>query len=201
MNKFNITTYKYPCEYAIIEDAYTSSQLNLIWQELDFLLGKLHAPDKTGTATEDNKYLKQASGIFLDEIYTSRSTSNILQLNRWLWDKEVVEYLQQSLSSWWKLLSLSNKDSTLLNYYSDTDYYKPHMDLCIFTAITVFYKTPLNFIGGDFVLLDKVIPLKSNSTLVFPGHVSHAVTPVKLIDSTINNSGRYSLAQFITINI
>ena len=197
----NIQEFKHPCEYAIIEDVYSSHELELLWQEIDFLSTKLLSPDKTNSAIEDNKILKQAVGIFLDDFYTDRKASNILQLNRYIWQEQITSFLEKNLSSWWRLLKMSDKDSTLLNYYSDSDHYKLHTDLCIFTTSMVLYKTPLNFIGGDFILLDKLIALKNNSTIIFPGHVPHAVTPVRLINNSIKNSGRYSLVQFISINI
>lgn len=197
--------YTEPCEHIIINNVYTDKELALIWKELDFIgTDKLLDPKSTGSAfaKETNTFLKKAKGIFLDDFYGFRENSYILTSNRKLWSKEVLACCSK-LSGWWTRFINSNKDYTLINYYENEDYYGFHTDDSLFTAITVLYKSPLNYIGGDVVLKnnrEKIIPLSNNSALIFPSHIYHAVQTIKIVDSSINNSGRYSIVQFCSYN-
>lgn len=190
--------YDHSLEYIVIDDFYNIRELELIWQEIKFLTPKLMAPEHTKSATENGQLLKKNTGIFLDDVYANRDTSNILSLNRKLWSPEIINEVEK-VSPWWKLLATSNQDTTLLNYYQDQEYYKPHTDCAVITAITVLHSTPCNFTGGDFVFADYTvtIPCRSNSLIIFPSVVNHGVTPVNLIDKSLEFSGRYSIAQFM----
>lgn len=197
--------YTDPCEHVIISNLYNSEELEAIWKELDFIgTNRLLDPKSTGSAfaKESNTFLKKAKGIFLDDFYGFRDHSYILTYNRKLWSKEVLACCSE-LSGWWNRFINSNKDYTLINYYENEDYYGFHTDDSLFTAITVLYRSPLNYIGGDIVLKthrEKTISLPNNSTLIFPSHVYHAVQTIKIVDSSINNSGRYSIVQFCSYN-
>lgn len=185
-------------EYIVIDDFYNIRELELIWREIKFLTPKLMGPEHTNSATENGQLLKKNTGIFLDEVYANRDASDILTLNRKLWSTEIISEVEK-ISPWWKLLAASNADTTLLNYYQDQEYYKPHTDHAMITAITVLYSDPQNFTGGDFVFADYniTIPCRSNSLIIFPSVVNHGVTPVRLVDETREFSGRYSIAQFV----
>ena len=41
-----------PTPHLLLEDVYTSNQLNIIWEEIDSLQKHLLLPDKTGSAFE-----------------------------------------------------------------------------------------------------------------------------------------------------
>ena len=76
---------KLPFPHVIVEDMYTEEELFHIWRELDFLTysNKLCAPSDFNSATDDsNKYLKKNLGVFLDDLYSRREVSSILQINR-----------------------------------------------------------------------------------------------------------------------
>ena len=70
--------------YILIEDYYTKEEETLIKKELDFFLPSLKGPDHTGTAVdkETGEPLKSNRGIFLDTIFTDRSVSYIMKINR-----------------------------------------------------------------------------------------------------------------------
>ena len=189
----------HPLEYVVIDDFYDDRELALIWREINFLSSKLLGPENTNSAQDEHgRYLKKNSGIFLDKIYLDRDASDILSLNRKLWSSEVIERVEK-ISPWWRLLTASNRDCTLLNYYQDDEYYEPHSDHAVITAVTILHSQPSNFSGGDFVFSEYgiTVPCRSNSVIIFPSVAKHGVTPVRLIDPTLENSGRYSLAQFI----
>jgi len=197
-----IHTYKHPLDYVVIEDFYDRNELESIWKEIIFLSDNLLPGEKTFPArNNNNESLKENTGIFLDEIYNVREVSNILNLNRKLWrNEELRDEVYKNLSHWWSLLWKCDRDTTLLNRYSNSCYYKPHTDYTVFTAVTVLYKEPANFIGGDFCFpdYDITIPKKNNMMIIFAGHTNHAVTPVSMIDEKLKNTERYSISQFVT---
>lgn len=186
-------------EYVVIDDFYNDRELALIWREIHFLSSKLLPPEHTNSAKDEHGCdLKKNSGIFLDKVYQDRDASDILAVNRKLWSPEVIDRVEK-ISPWWRLLAVSNYDCTLLNYYQDNEYYEPHSDHAVITAVTILHSQPSNFSGGDFVFAEHGITVscRSNSVIIFPSVVKHGVTPVQLRDSTLENSGRYSLAQFL----
>ena len=189
----------HPLEYVVIEDFYTEDELVLIWRELEFLAPKLLGPSETRSAHEDGVYLKHNTGIFLDNVYLNRDVSDILKINRKLWSEEVLNYLE-TISPWWRLLRATNKDTTLLNYYNNNQYYKPHVDTAVISASSVLCKNENNFTGGEFVFPEYniTIPCKSNSIIIFPSVVQHGVTPIEVLDQSKESTGRYSIAQFCT---
>lgn len=189
-----------PFEHVIIENYYDDDELELMWKEIEFLTPRLLDPQFTSTATQNGLYLKNGSGIFLDEVYKNRNASNILSFNRKLWHPTILQELEK-ISPWWNLIRMANKDYTLMNYYQDDCYYKPHKDYSVITAISVIYKDDNSFDGGDLVFSDYniTLPKKSNTIIIFPGQVTHAVTDITMKTSVPFN-GRYSLAQFLYVN-
>jgi len=186
-------------EYILVENFYDQKELNLIWKEIEFLKPKLLPPDKTNSAMRgDGTSKKNNEGIFLDDVYANRDVSDILQLNRKLWANEILNYAE-NISPWWRLLRISNHDNTLLNYYENSGYYEPHTDKAVISAVTVLYKEPCNFTGGELVFpeYNVTINCKSNTLVIFPSVVEHGVKPVKLVKDNIENSGRFSIAQFV----
>lgn len=188
----------------LIDNLYNADQQIDIWQELEFISGKdkMKDPEDTGTATDANgNILKKNKAMPLDTIYADRSVSNILTENRILWDEKFMDNLMDH-HLFFRYLRFSNMDSTLVSYYEDSDYYAPHRDDAILTAITWFYKEPKKFQGGDFTIEDEVkIECKHNRCVLFPSMLQHSVDPIKL-DTNLKNKkyGRYAISQFITIN-
>jgi hypothetical protein len=187
----------------VIDDFYTKEECDLIWQELSFLNsteGNFGGPEKTGTATHESVILKKNSGIFLDEVYNLRTFSNILNLNR------KVFSLSSSLtekSFFFKYLDQSNQDSTLVQYYENSDYYKSHWDKSLITAISWFYQKPKSFSGGDIIFNDELkVECKYNRLVIFASVINHEVEEVKLGQNLLKqNLGRYSISQFISIKL
>lgn len=194
----NIQLFHFPCEYILVNNIYSKNDLDGIWLEIDFLHNNLLNPEKTGTAynTRTKEYLKHGKGIFLDDVYKLRNCSNILTVNRKIWQDEILN-ASKTFSGWWQYYRDCDKDYTLLNYYDDKDFYEYHKDHSIFTAITTLYKEPVNFTGGYFNLKNKQINLSNNSLLIFPSHVEHKVNELSILDKTLTGYGRYSIVQFL----
>lgn len=193
---------KNPFPFLQIENTYSTDELELIWQELEFLncLDKLEPPEKTGTAVEDGIPLKNNSGLFLDDIYVKRNISNILTLNRRLFDPEILNVFSD-LSFGYGSIKKTNDDTTLISYYENSNYYNPHEDVSMFTGVTWFFKEPKAFTGGNFYFSDYnlKIEVQNNMTVLFPSFVKHAVDEIVLKDDSLPGHGRYCMSQFVYI--
>jgi hypothetical protein len=190
-----------PFPFLQVENFYSEEELKLIWQELDFLTDsiKLNPPEETGAAMNRNHViLKNNSGVFLDEIYKERKISNILNANRKIFSLEILDSFSE-LSFGYECIKHTNDDRTLISYYENNSYYKPHIDNAIYTAVTWFFKEPKCFVGGDFYFsdYDHKIEIKNNMTVIFPSFVRHSVDEVSLDENSPIGSGRYSMTQFM----
>lgn len=203
----NIEYFETPIPYIIVRNYFSEEELDLIWQEFDFLTyqDKLADPYQTNAAKDQfGNVKKQNRGLFLDEIYTNRSYSNILKITRKLWNPDFLKEIE-SKNFIFRYLRNSNMDSTLLSYYEDSDYYLPHHDTAVITAVTNFYKEPKAFTGGDLFIENESfkIPLENNRLILFPSIALHSVTPVVFDPETprFKGLGRYTLSQFAAIGI
>jgi hypothetical protein len=164
---------------------YTEEELELIWQELDFLchFTKMTAPDVyKGAMGEDGNYLTAAKAISLDDFYTGRHHSNILTINRKLYTDGYIP-LFSNLDPSLKYSNNANVDFTKIRYYQDKDKYGAHADF-VFTylAMTYFYREPKEFRGGNLLFPehDYEFECKNNSMILIPGYVEHAVSEVEV---------------------
>jgi Rps23 Pro-64 3,4-dihydroxylase Tpa1-like proline 4-hydroxylase len=180
-----------------VEDVYTSEELSLIWEELDFLNKpeKLLSPGMTESATDSNgRLLKNNKGIFLDQIYgQNRQVSNILTVNRKLFNSSILN----AGESWFFNGRVVVKDFTLISYYEEGGNYLPHSDDANLTALTWLFKEPRKFRGGDltFTKFALTLPLKNNFMVIFPSQVIHEVSNVEA-ESLSRGEGRYCISQF-----
>lgn len=194
-----------PFPYLIVDNLYDDDELRLIWQELDFLCHpeKWRSPEDTGTATCNDKPLKNNFGIFLDGkygIYSDRKISNILTLNRKILDKGILD-VYANLSFGYQSAFMTTEDNTLISYYEDSQYYKRHNDQGVMTALTWFYKEPKAFFGGDLIFSDfnkHTVELKNNRAVLFPSFVFHEVEEICMPEHK-PGFGRYCTAQFFII--
>jgi Rps23 Pro-64 3,4-dihydroxylase Tpa1-like proline 4-hydroxylase len=189
----------------IVDDLYSVEELNLILKELAFLTSpnRLQAANITGTAsTESGELKKTASGIFLDSFYANREYSDILRINRKLFDP-VIQQRAIEKNIFYQMLYNVNLYYTLINYYDNLQRYKPHHDVTVFTAITFFFQEPKKFSGGDLIFtdFDFTVPIKNNRLVLFPGAFIHEVAPVIMNENLppYSGYGRYSMAQFLHI--
>ena len=196
-----IVQVKHPFPYLRIENLYSTEELELIAQELDFLTypDKLEGPLLTATAKdEDNNPLKENRGLFLDEIYPKRNISNILKVNRKIFQSEYLDSFSD-LCFGYQNIKRCNLDHTLINYYENGGYYKPHCDSFLYTAVTWFFREPRLFEGGNFYFSDynEKIQIEHNMAVIFPSFVKHSVEEVKMMSDLPTGYGRYSMSQFI----
>lgn len=199
-----ITKIQHPFPYLKIENMYTENELDLIAEELAFLTHKekLEDPENTGSAKENGKLLKDNKGIFLDDLYKKREISNILTINRKIFNKEYLESYA-SLNFGYGSILECNRDVTLISYYENGGYYYPHKDTAIHTILTWFFRTPKLFDGGNLIFpeYDEEVEIQHNMTIIFPSFVLHSVEEVTMNEDLPSGFGRYCMSQFISTQI
>jgi hypothetical protein len=177
---------------AIVDNFYSVSELKEIKDELKLLsaVAELKVFVNKPAKDEENNSKQKSNSFFLDTLYNNkRDLSKILTLNRKLFSNELNEKLVEK-NLFYRQVQDVNSDSTLLNFYKSTDYYKPHNDTTCFTALTFF--TLEEFYGGDLVFPEYNLKVGAveNRMVIFPGFVLHGSEEVK--------SGiRVSMAQFL----
>ena len=194
--KFTIVTE--PIPYLIIDNTFSIDEQNLIYKELEFLQPKLLGAEHTGPSLyEDGSSKKKNTGVFLDALFTNREFSDILRINRKLFNKEVRQAAVKCHPAY-GLINSTSSDSTLISYYEDTDHYAPHIDYSITTMVSWFFKTPKNFEGGEFIFSDYNIKIEpvNNRTVLFLSCYRHEVTRILMKDITVPCSGRFSMSIF-----
>lgn len=187
----------------VLDDYFTATELQHIWAELDVLVRphKMQTPEQTSAATHNGVSMKRAAGLFLDEVYGQRCVSDILRITRKIFDGQVQE-LAKTVSPLYAIMANTNLDYTLLNYYQDGDYYQPHRDNAVFTAVTMLFREPASYDGGDlaFPEFSCLVEKKNNRLVLFPSVYVHEVSPVTMSDITpFNGLGRYTLSQFMYV--
>jgi hypothetical protein len=191
------TIIKEPLPYLYIEEIFTEYELQLIYQELEFLHPKLKNAESTGSAVKNGIYLKKNTGVFLDKVFSLREFSNLLNLNRKFFSEAVINSAIKCCLGY-GLLKTTNSDNTLISYYENADYYKPHADACAISIVTWFFKQPKNFKGGDFTFTDYNITIepKNNSGVIFFSNYLHEVSSIQLLNNLKPMSGRFSMSMF-----
>jgi hypothetical protein len=180
------------CPIAIIDNFYSFDETKIIKTELKSLyeIGKLKILTNK-PALDENKNPKQNSiSFFLDDFYSlNRDNSKILNLNRKLFFSEELRDILLEKSLFYNHIFNSNADKTLVNFYSEHNFYRPHKDKSCFTALSFFNLE--NFLGGDLTFPDFNIRLKSleNRTVIFPGFLLHEAEKIEC-------GVRVSIAQF-----
>ena len=191
-----------PFPFLEIENMYDENQLKLIWQELEFLnqSDKFESPEETGSAQKEGESLKKNNGLFLDNLYKTRNISNILTANKNLFAPHILKEFS-SLCFLYENIKHTNEDTTLISYYDNGGYYKPHQDHAVYTAVTWFFKEPKKFNGGDFYFTDYdlKIEVKNNKTVLFPSVVNHSVDEILMNTNSCPGYGRYVMVQLLHI--
>jgi hypothetical protein len=187
--------------YLKIRNYYTEKELELIWQELDFLTNKekLQTPDKTG---QQKVGMKHNHGVFLDDVYCNRNYSNILKVNRKTFSADVYK-LYSGLHDMYENIYMVNHDTTLLSYYENQGFYKSHSDVATITSLQWIFKEPKKFTGGNltFTKYNETIEIENNMMIMFPSFIKHEVTAVEMRADYCGykGNGRYCLSQFMNI--
>jgi len=188
-----------PFPHLIVENFYNDTELELIWEELDFYTkdGKLFdAKDYGGIVDKTN-----SKAIQLDHLYAGdyRKISNILTVNRKVFDGNILDTFSD-IHDCCDIARWCNHDITKVRYYHDGDFYEPHTDRCMqFLGFSYFYREPKKFQGGHLIFpkYNYEIECKNNSIIYMPGWVEHGVSEVQISNSDyLEGYGRYAITSF-----
>ena len=171
-----------PFPHLIFNNFYNEQELDLIWEELNYYTKPnklLEAKDFGGVVGKTNSH-----AIALDDLYPKkhRSISNILTVNRKLFDPDILKSFAK-INDCCEIVIDCNYDCTKVRYYHDKEYYEPHVDLSFqFLAFSYFYKEPKKFTGGElfFPKYDTEYSCDNNSMIIFPAWVKHGVKEVSI---------------------
>ena len=201
-----INNYNEPFPYIVIDDYYERNELEYIWEELDFLShpNKLKRATKRsgGASDNDGKLLKRNFHRYLDGIYVERELSNILTVNRKLFEDDCELFRQHP--HWFFQNVVFDADYTQVGYYEDNDEYGQHYDCATATSLTWLYREPKRFTGGDLFLGHEKIKIDciNNRTLIFPSMIRHSVNKIQMeIEHQNKRLGRYAISQFGVIRM
>ena len=201
-----IKNYNEPFPYIVIDDYYERNELEYIWEELDFLShpNKLKRATKIsgGASDNDGKLLKRNFHRYLDGVYTERELSNILTVNRKLFEDNCKLFRQHP--HWFFQNVVFDADYTQVGYYEDNDEYGQHYDCATATSLTWLYREPKRFTGGDLFLGHEKIKIDciNNRTLIFPSMIRHSVNKIQMeMEHQNKRLGRYAISQFGVIRM
>lgn len=184
------------CPIVIVDNFYELSEVKAIKEELVSLyeISKLGIHINYDVDKDEDGIPKQKSNsLFLDNIFTkNRSLSKILSINKKLFINEELKQILLEKSLFFNYIYESNKDMTLVNFYSAGGYYKKHKDATCFTALSFFELEP--FLGGDLLFPDYAVRVSSleGRVVIFPGFLLHTA-------EEITSGVRVSMSQFINI--
>ena len=196
--KFIDTDKIYP--FLMIDNFYTEEEQELIWTELEFLRGNLERADTATAVDKDGLRLAAKWSVFLDDVFKDRQFSNVFRFKGKMFNEEVLEAYNKIPS--YQTYVNCNQDNTLLNYYEDGDYYKPHYDAMHHSCIVWFIREPKVWKGGEFLFEDSKIEIecKHNRMVLFPSFYLHGARAVKMKKKDKNKGlGRYAMSTFLDI--
>ena len=201
MQTLDTFLFKDPFPHMIVENFYNDDELKLIWEELDFYTkdGKLFDAHEFGGVVDKTN----SKAIWLDKVFDKkyRNLSNILKVNRKLFDSAVLEAFS-SVHDCCYIAKFCNYDVTKVRYYHDGDYYEPHTDKTVqFLGFSYFYREPKKFEGGELIFpkYDYTFSCDNNSLIMMPGWVEHGVSKVSIKDSDyFDGYGRYAITSFFS---
>lgn len=179
--------------YAVIDNLHNDDELTAINKELADLHRFCSRTQDVGTAVDsEGNPIKTGKGVFLDTLYQDRSCSAILQANRKFFYGPLIDALSER-DAYFYHLARSTRDTTLLNYYGNGEYYLPHRDESVITCVSFFALG--EFEGGDFKFDEHggVIEFAPNRCVIFPGCALHSAAPIVASP----NNYRVTVATFI----
>jgi len=197
----NIKILSEPFPHITIQNLLTEREFGMIWNELIFFVPKMLAPEHTNAAKKERGIpRKKGYGIMIDSFFSNKEDSDILLFMRKTVDAEVRNESKKSSDLYLRLFKHINKGTTLVQLYRNGDYYEPHEDSSIFTAVTLIHNTPKKYQGGElhFADYDYTSKLETNSTIIFPSVIKHEVTEVKMKTNNIEDS-RFTITQLLNI--
>jgi len=192
---------KFP--FIVIDNWYSESEEFAVWRELDYYFCNNHfykrAENESDIARKDGEALGKTNRLYLDNIYNNRKHSIIINMMYKQRSKQFKSLLEKTFVNHYTF-GQTDRDSTMISYYEDNDYYNSHIDTARFTCLIWLHKMdkPV-FKDGNFILeqADTTIKFKNNRLIFFPSWYYHAVTPISMDEKEKGkNLGRYTITHF-----
>lgn len=190
-----------PFPHFLIEDFYTEEETTSVSNELISLSKILQSPKETKSALEvDGTPKKQNLGIFISSVYKISKASAIFNAREKLFKLPTVQEISKA-NLVFCFYPNTNYDDTLVQFYKNGDYYKPHLDLSIYSFITVFLTKQKKYSGGTlkFTEFNYEVDLQHNHSIFFPSNMKHEVTKVNIESDNLLDS-RISITTLLGID-
>jgi len=186
----DVKEFKEPRTHVIIKDFLTKDEQEKIWKEIK----ENESNFSTGLYKKDGKEdvhkdIKNNLQINLTEICPTMMNSYIRSMFYFkiFKDPKMMEIFKTAKSPIYQLLSHTIKDTTKVSAYTRGDFYDWHIDSDEYGLLVVLYmicKEPQKFTGGNIILkwngVEKSIPFKNNTVLIFARSTPHRVSEIKL---------------------
>lgn len=194
-----ITSYRTPVEHIVIDDFFPLDEHGKFLSECESVIKKSSDVDKSAL-DDDGNVLRKGHCCFLDRLFLDRSESYILSnFRKYLYSEKISSTIFDidTMLQYW---TLTNSDWSMVSYYENSDYYKPHKDMSLFTSLIWLNKDPQEFTGGDltFTTHQHTIEYKNNRCVIFPSVTTHEVSEIKMKEGGSN--GRYCISVFTMID-
>tara|TARA_Y100000593_G_C4202980_1_gene282837 strand:- start:162 stop:803 length:642 start_codon:yes stop_codon:yes gene_type:complete len=205
-----IKVYNKKMPYFVIDDYYTEQELKSVWSEIDFYTNsqdkdKILRAEKTDYAAR-KKGISQAKSYrwYPEDFLTNYGIemSPLFRLSNKLSSEELHSNVKD-LYPWYNMFANTNVSDVMLSYYEEGDYYKPHIDIGMWTQLIWVTKKSKKWKGGDFCLYTeqdkkKKISWKNNRSIIFPSMLKHEVEPIVWKDVEHKfGDGRYTISYFL----
>jgi Rps23 Pro-64 3,4-dihydroxylase Tpa1-like proline 4-hydroxylase len=196
----DLKLHKKPFPHIVIDNFFTHEEYSEVWKEIMFLSSKMRPPDETGGAKDRGIPMKKGMGVFIESFFQDYHDSNIFKYSKKLFQKEYVEAICSSDFFYLPYKGINVSTATLVQVYRNGDYYLPHKDNSLYTAVTLIHKEPREYSGGEFYFAESnhVVELHNNQTIIFPSIVDHGVSEVKLLSNEIQDA-RFTISQLLYI--
>jgi hypothetical protein len=192
--------------HLVVDDFFNDDELKLVWRELDYLT----SPDRmfpptdphSGSAIQNGKPLKQNMVAPLMQLFNSPQYSDIFNSFGKIYNGEFIQ-IMDDMSNEFRYYTMSEhlNNRCFVSYYEDEDYYKLHRDNAMLTFLYWVNKEPKRFVGGDLTIPEIGIDVeyKNNRLIVFPSHLLHSVSSIKMIEDNepLSGYGRYCISYFM----
>ena len=190
--------------FLVIDNWYTPNEEKAVWKELDFLSttpkNQIDRAENTIVARDlDGTAKSNAYRFYIEDFYKKRELSPIINCMYKQRTPEFQKIIEDNCIPYARSFLSSNADSSLLSYYEESDHYKPHHDVSLWTCLIWMVREPRLFDGGDFKLNepDVEIKLKNNRMVMFPSCFLHSVSPIKFHTQPKDMGyGRYCVTHF-----
>lgn len=184
-----------PFPYLIVENTFSHDEMNLIWEELEFI----NQPHKVNSILNESNPNFNCKKINLKEVFKALDCSSISNLYKHFLSQDLYDQVSK-LNFGYNLIALANYHDIIVNYYCDENFEKIHRDNCLFTCLTSLYKEPKKFSGGNikFDMFNIKVELKNNSTLIFPSFVHTSINEVKMVNDIQYGNGQYYIKTLIS---